>query len=244
MKRAALRKVALYGVAALAAFLSGLVLFNLGMLAFVHSGTETKVPDLVGMELASARSALEAVGLQGVVTREENSLDIGDGRILKQRPTAGAVLRSGRKVWLTVSLGVKRGSVPNLIGESSRQAAIALDRGGFAQGNVARLHHPTVPRGSVIAQDPPFGAHAPEGARVDLLVSLGQAPRSFVMPDLVGRSASEAEGILRSNSIRVGDRTVLIDRTVLPSTVLEHEPAAGARIDAGGEVDLVVSSRS
>lgn len=239
-----MKRLALYAIAAGAAFLSGLVLFNLGMLAFVHSGAETKVPDLAGMDLTAARAELESLGFAGVVVREENSTEFGEGRVLDQRPTAGAVLRSGRKVLLTVSLGVKRSSVPNLVGESSRQAAIVLDRNGFEQGTVTRLHHPTVARGSVIAQDPPFGADAPEGARVDLLVSLGPAPKSFVMPNLVGRSAREAEELLRSHGVRVGDKTVLIDRSVLPSTVLEQEPPPGARVDSGAEVDLVVSSRS
>jgi serine/threonine-protein kinase len=238
------KKLAFYLVAAGAAFLSGLVLFNLGMLAFVHSGAETKVPDLAGMDVAVARAELEESGFSGVVVREENSNELSEGRILDQRPSAGAVLRSGRKVLLTVSLGVKRSTVPNLVGGSSRQASIVLDRNGFAQGTVTRLHHPSVERGSIVAQDPPFGADAPEGAHVDLLVSLGRAPKSFVMPNLVGRSAREAEDLLRANGVRVGDKTVLIDRSVLPSTVLEQEPPPGGRIDAGAEVDLVVSSRS
>lgn len=239
-----MKRVGTVVIAAVAAFVTGLVLFQLGMLAFVRSGASLKVPDLVGLELDAARSRLESIGFAGVVDREENSSDFGAGRVIDQRPGAGDVLRKGRKVWLTVSLGVRQTVVPGLVGLSLRQADIELGREGFAKGVTTRLHHPRVPRGSVIAQDPPAGSAATEGARVDFLVSLGPAPEAYVLPDLTGRTLGEAETLLAGRGIRVGSKTVLIDRSVLPSTVLEQDPPAGSRIESGGEVDLSVSSRS
>lgn len=238
-----MKRVLMLAAALVAAFLTGLALFHLGMLAFVRSGSEGRVPDLVGLELDAARSRLEALDFVGAVEREEHSAEFGEGRVLEQRPTAGAVLRKGRKVWLTVSLGVRRAVVPNVAGLSYRQADIALGEEGFAKGTTIRLPHPDVPRGAVVAQDPPAGSAGVEGASVDLLVSLGPAPEVFVMPDLAGRPARDVEILLESHGVHVGTRTVMIDRSVLPSTVLEHDPPPGSRVETGGEVDLVVSSR-
>lgn len=238
-----MRRVLALAAAVVAAFFTGLALFHLGMLLFVRSGSEGRVPDLVGLELDVARARLEALDFVGVVEREEHSADFGEGRVLEQRPTTGAVLRKGRKVWLTVSLGVRRTVVPNVAGLSYRQADIALAQQGFAKGNTIRLPHPHVPRGSVVAQDPPAGSAGVEGTPVDLLVSLGPAPEVFMMPDLAGRPARDVEALLESHGVRVGARTVVIDRSVLPSTVLEHDPPPGSRVETGGEVDLVVSSR-
>lgn len=238
------KRVGLVAIAAGAAFVTGLVLFQLGMLAFVRTGSTLKVPDLVGLELDAARARLDAMGFAGVVDREEHSADFGAGRVIGQRPGAGDVLRKGRKVWLTVSLGIRQTVVPNLVGESLRQADIVLGREGFSKGVTTRLHHPQVARGSVIAQDPPAGFAAVEGARVDFLVSLGPAPEAFVLPDLTRRPIGEVEVLLAARGIRVGSKTVLIDRSVMPSTVLEQDPPAGSRIEGGSEVDLVVSSRS
>jgi serine/threonine-protein kinase len=238
------RRAGLVAIAAVAAFVTGLVLFQLGMLAFVRTGSTLKVPDIVGLDLDAARSRLDGVGFTGVVDREEHSSDFGAGRIIGQRPGAGDVLRKGRKVWLTVSLGIRQTVVPSLVGQSLRQADIVLGREGFAKGVTTRLHHPHVERGSVIAQDPPAASAATEGARVDFLVSLGPAPDEYVLPDLTRRPLGEVESLLASRGIRVGSKTVLIDRSVLPSTVLEQDPPAGSRIEGGGEVDLVVSSRS
>jgi serine/threonine-protein kinase len=237
------KRLAVLGIAAAAAFLTGLMLVHLGMLAFVRSGSQGKVPELVGLPLDVARANLERLGFAGAVEREEHSPDFASGLVIEQRPSAGDVLRKGRKVWLTVSLGIRETTVPNLVELSYRQADIVLGREGFSKGTTTRVHHASVPRGSVISQDPPSGAAAAEGSRVDLLVSLGPAPEAFVLPDLTGREVREVENLLASRGIRVGSRTVLIDRSVLPSTVLEQDPPPGSRIETGGEVNLVISSR-
>ncbi|MEZ5066780.1 MAG: PASTA domain-containing protein [bacterium] len=233
----------LWLAAAAAAFVTGLAIFHFGMLAFVHSGAESKVPDLVGLTVAEARVRLEEAGFKGVEERQEYSLDFGEGVVSGHRPASGMPLRHGRKVWLTVSLGLRRAPVPNVAGMSYRQAGIALERGDLSVGSVARVHHDSVPRGSVIAQDPPAAAPLPEGARVDLLVSLGPDPREWIMPDLTGRLTEDVEADLTGHGLRVGAKTVLLDRAVLPGTVLEQDPPPGRKVEAGTRVDLVVSSR-
>ena len=143
-----MKKIALLAGAALGAFVTGLALFHLGMLAFVRSGAERKVPDLVGLEISAAREELSRHDFTGVIEREVFSPDFGEGRVAEQRPAAGQVLRKGRKVRITVSLGVKKTSVPNLAGLSYRQAGIVLAGESLTLGSVARLHHPDVARGA------------------------------------------------------------------------------------------------
>jgi serine/threonine-protein kinase len=231
-------------LSAVAAFLTGLLLFQFGMLAFVRSGAEMQVQDLVGMELTAARAALESDGFTGIVEREENSTDFGEGVVAEQRPPAGKVLRKGRKVWLTVSLGPRKTAVPSVVGMSYRQAGIVLAADELTPGAVSRIHHAGVDRGDVIAQSPPVGAPLAEGGRIDLLVSLGPPPEAYVMPDLGGRALRDARPLLTRHGLKVGERTVVIDRSVLPGTILEQKPPAGSRVEAGQEIDLVVSAGS
>ena len=239
-----MKMVLLFGGAAVLAFVSGLVLMHFGMLAFVHAGAEVRVPDLLGFEVGKARSVLESHGFTGIVEREVHTSEFREGRVVEQRPEAGELLRKGRKVYLTASLGVLRVHIPGVEGTSYRQAGILLRQQGLSVGSVCRVHHPHVSRDFVIAQDPAPGSQRPEGARVDLLVSLGSAGVSYLMPDLTGRPYREVERLLSEHRIRVGERTVLIDRSVLPSTVIRQDPPPGNRIESGDEVDLVVSSRS
>jgi beta-lactam-binding protein with PASTA domain len=128
--------------------------------------------------------------------------------------------------------------VPDLGGLSVRQAGIALQKEKLEPGTVSRAHHGRVARGEVVAQSPPQGASLSEGARVNLLVSLGPEPRAWVLPDLVGRPLREVESLLSRYGMRLGERTFLLDRSVLPGTVLRHEPrpaavSSGQRVDVG-----------
>lgn len=239
-----MKVVLLFGAAAVLAFATGLILTHFGMLAFVHAGAEVRIPDLLGLEVGQARSLLESRGFTGIVEREVHTAEFREGRVVEQRPHAGELLRKGRKVYLTASLGVLRVHIPGVEGTSYRQAGILLRQRGLSVGSVCRVHHPRVSRDLVIAQDPAPGSQRPEGARVDLLVSLGPAGVPYLMPDLTGRPFREVERLLREHRIAVGERTVLIDRSVLPSTVIRQDPPAGSRIESGDEVDLVISSRS
>ena len=232
----------LLGAAALA-FVTGMVFFQLGMLVFVRAGAETKVPDLVGLDAATARATLEKAGFNGVIDREIHSADFGANRVIEHRPDAGSVLRKGRKVWLTVSLGVRATAAPSVVGMTSRQAGILLGREELKVGSISRVFHPDVTRGNVIAQDPPAGGECSEGAAIDILLSLGPAPVAWVLPDLTSRTLRDVERLLERHGLKVGEQTVLIDRSVLPSTVLEQLPPAGSRVEEGTEVALVVSSR-
>ena len=111
--------------------------------------------------------------------------------------------------------------------------AVSKDPGRFssAAAGVSRLDV-TDPvalaayRTIVIAQDPPAGSSNTEGARVDLLVSLGPPPEAFVLPDLTGRPARDVETLLQSRGVRVGSKTVLIDRSVMPPADRRNQIAA------------------
>jgi serine/threonine-protein kinase len=236
------RALQLAGVVALA-FVSGIALVQVGMMMFVRSGAETQVPEVLGLEVAQARAVLERAGFAGVQEREMNSAEYAQGQVAEQRPAAGKLLRKGRKVWLTVSLGEVRASVPDLSGLSVRQAGIALQKEKLESGTVSRAPHHRVPRGEVIAQNPPQGASLSEGERVNLLVSLGPEPRAWVLPDLAGRPLREVEALLGRYGIRLGERTYLLDRSVLPGTVLRHDPPPGSRVASGQRIDVEVSSR-
>ena len=227
----------------LLAFVSGIALVQVGMMIFVRSGAETQVPEVLGLDLAEARVVLERAGFTGVQEREMASAEYAEGQVAEQRPAAGKLLRKGRKVWLTVSLGEVRVIVPDLAGLSVRQAGIALQKEKLEPGTVSRAHHGRVARGEVVAQSPPQGASLGEGARVNLLVSLGPEARAWVLPDLAGRPLREVESLLSRYGMRLGERTFLLDRSVLPGTVLRHEPPAGSRVVSGQRIDVEVSSR-
>jgi beta-lactam-binding protein with PASTA domain len=127
-----------------------------------------EVPDVIGSAAASARSALRAAGLKvtttGVVSQEPS------GTVVSQSPRAGADVRKGSRVLLTVSTGPATIEVPDVTGLDEAAARNELERAGFA---VRVTDEPTTDPaqdGVVIGQTPTGGSGAQDDDAVTIVV--------------------------------------------------------------------------
>jgi len=114
---------------ALLAFAIGLMVFNgIVMPRLIHSTGEVQVPDLANLTLDQAERALRPTGLE--LSRAGERFDPGAPRgfILAQDPPPGTPVRGRTRVLVTVSLGEEFSSVPELFGESRRNAQLLLER--------------------------------------------------------------------------------------------------------------------
>lgn len=71
------------------------------------------VPYVVGLDTLAAADTLKARGLHLVVDSVgDHSRTVPAGRILYQKPDSGAVVKQGRRIWVTLSLGRERVITP------------------------------------------------------------------------------------------------------------------------------------
>ena len=75
------------------------------------------------------------------------------GRVLSQSPGPGTKVRRQWAVRITESLGPQRVSVPNVIGQTEREAAVNIRRLSLDLGTVAYIPAPGPP-GIVLTQSP------------------------------------------------------------------------------------------
>lgn len=216
-------------VLAVAAFVTGLVLFNnLLMPRLIHGVGETRVPDLGNLTLEQAEQALAPLGLALSRGGERFDPSAPRGFILSQDPPADTPVRGKRLVSVVVSLGEEFNSVPELFGSSERGATVLLERSGLALGGVTRAPSEEVGEGLVASTDPAAETVLPRNARVSLLISTGVGQESFVMPDLVGRDLAVARRELEAMGFRVLSRA--------PSqggAIFAQNPPAGTRLARG-----------
>jgi eukaryotic-like serine/threonine-protein kinase len=64
----------------------------------------------------------------------------------------------------------------------------------------------------------------------------------ITVPDVTGKSQSEATQLLESEGLKVGEVTQVADANVTVGAVVHQDPAAGATADKGAEVSLGVST--
>jgi serine/threonine-protein kinase len=197
------------GTLALAAvaLLGGFLIVNLVLMpSFVGQGAEVHVPEVIGLSEREAEKVLASEDLKLSKISEQWSPDVPRGFITEQDPPAGGLVKRGRRISVIVSLGAQGTSVPVLEGVTARQATMLLENAGLKLGHMARAYADDVGKDLVIASDPPGETMVEQDATVDLLVSLGPVPRSFVLPDLSGHDGSAAARGLRDQGIAVAVR--------------------------------------
>jgi beta-lactam-binding protein with PASTA domain len=216
---------------------------------------EARVPDLTGMTPTLARIALIAARLIPGSIDSADAPGVRAGRVVGQRPEAGAVVPAGTRVQLTLARRAApveptpppptpnppppsaptRVAVPDLARRTVAEARRAVGGARLLLGSVDSIAA-SGPPGTVVRQRPAAGDSVPPGT----FVSITLARQALVtVPRLAGRTPSAARGEL----IRAGLRPGPLTEREAPGdpSVLEQSVPAGARVAPGTVVDLVVS---
>jgi beta-lactam-binding protein with PASTA domain len=130
-------------------------------------------------------------------------------------------------------------ALPRVIGTSGGEARRTLTAARFRVRFETARPSPTVPRGSVLWQDPPPGTVLSPNAVVQLTLSEGPAPIS--VPDVIGMAASSAQRVIEAAGIRVGRTDTVRGGGAEVGVVLATRPSPGNGRPRGAPVDLVVS---
>ena len=141
------------------------------MRAVVKSGCEVRVPDVVEFDTSQARAILEDSGFKLVVDGEENDQNVPAGAILSQNPTAFSVTKEGRRIHVVLSHGPTLEKMPDVTGQSLRQALIVLREKHLEKGTVRRVYLSKIPNNVVVKQSIPVDSLVLQGTLVDLTVS-------------------------------------------------------------------------
>jgi beta-lactam-binding protein with PASTA domain len=127
-----------------------------------------RVPDVVGRSAAAAQGALRSAGLTVTVVSVESQEP--KGTVIAQSPDAGAEVRKGASVRLSVSSGPTRIDVPDVTGLDEESARLELASGGFEVRVTGESTTDPGQDGVVLRQTPAAGTQAAEGAVVTLTV--------------------------------------------------------------------------
>jgi|SRR5271169_3363765 len=218
---------------------------------FAIHGRQTAVPKIVGMTPHDAETALEANGLVLERTDRFYSAEIPAGRIVSQVPSPGGQVRRGWHVRVAESMGPQRVTIPDLTGDSERSAEINIRRRGLEMGTMAVASIPDATADQVVAQSPPANATNVSAPKVSMLIAASEDRKSYVMPDLRGRSEDDAVSTIVGAGLKVGAISSQPapgadekSPVTLPSSeriVMKTVPGAGQRVWEGQAVNLEVT---
>lgn len=219
-------------------------------------GREVRVPDFRGQPPAEARQMADNAGLNARIEREYYSASVPEGRVLSQTPDVGSMVRRGWDVRLALSLGPQRVSIPQVVGQSQRAAAITIDQRGLDIGSSASAQLPGATAGQVVGQDPPANAADVSSPKINLLVAQDAVPEAYVMPSFIGQPMGSVSNTLKDAGFSVGKVTwaqaapaaagepaaaQVPAGTPSPAAIIvSQDPAPGQKVMAGSAINFAV----
>ncbi len=229
---------------ALVGFLIVFYMFNnIVMPQYVQQGKTTKVPNVVGKGMDDALKMLTDAGLPGKRAGTRTDKQYPEGTVVVQNPAAGAEVKFGRGIYLTVSGGEPLVAVPSLRGQSLRDATFSLERVGLVMGSTTYQVSEEYPQGTIIDQDMLQSSKVSSGKVINVTVSQGKNADQVPVPDVMKKTFSEAERIVIQAGLRIGNITYQVNAELLPNTVIDQFPKSGQLAPAGQAIDLVVAQK-
>jgi len=133
-------------------------------------------------------------------------------------------------------------AVPNVIGMTAAEAEEALTHAGFVPVPELEFNE-KYPEGEVFDQDPKPDSQQRTGVAVKYYVSKGpESPVDGVeVPDVSGKSSSEAAAALAAVGLSVGDTFTEHHGQIGKDKVTRTDPEVGDKVKEGSKVDLYIS---
>ena len=130
---------------------------------------ETTVPKVVGLKQEEAIKALEDAKLKYEI-KEEYSKKVEAGYVIEQETEAEKTVNAGDKVVIHVSLGVKKISVPSVLGKSEKDATKALKDAGLKVATTTD-EDSSKDNDTVLKQSVDAGTEVEEGTSVTITIN-------------------------------------------------------------------------
>ncbi len=239
------KPVAVLIVAGIAAgFLIAAVIF--GVLALVKSfntgPSEVTLDNFVGKNYTDV---VNDTSYQFTFKKEEKSDQThAAGIIIAQSPKKGIKVKSNSTVTLTVSTGGQTVEMPDLSGMTKDEAEQSLKSSGFTNYTFYNVESDSVTAGKVVYTDPAAGNQVQSGdtTEIKIYVSTGYEEEKVAVPDVVGKTLTEAEKAIKEAGLTVGNVEQVDGSEKAKDTVLSVDPLNGVKLEKGTAVNLSVSS--
>lgn len=221
-------------------FFAILFVLDYVVLPYYVSGTESKVSSVVGMNKDEAIKILRDANFNPIVQTSRFDQKYQKDQVISQKPIAGIIVKENRRIYLTVSGGDPIIKMPSLINKTIRDATITLERFGLILGKIDSVES-EFPSATIVEQQYFEGREIAKGTTINLKVSVGPKVGMVRVPNLLLKSLSEAENILKSNSLRLGNKIYIYSASYLPNTVADQDPSEDTLVKIGDSVNVVLT---
>lgn len=219
-----------------------LLVDKVAMPSYTRHGTSITVPEVMDRPFEEASQILQRRNLQAERQRaQQYNPNVPRGEVLDQQPPANALVKPGRRVYLTVNAGeTPRVQMPDLEGTSIREAKNRLMALGLQPGSVQADAIPAPYPNTITKQSPAPGDSVKKGASVNLWYSRGLGDEETTVPDVQGMRVPMAQQALLDSNLRSVVVDTLQDADLSQEQVRSQSRPPGTSVREGTEIRLFV----
>lgn len=210
------------------------------MPTYTRHDTSVAVPRVTERSFAEAQQILQRRDLQAERQPAQRfNPNVPRDEVVDQTPPAEALVKPGRRVYLTVNIGqTPTVKIPDLEGASVREAKNRLLALGLKAGEVRPDSVPAPYPNTITRQSPAPGDSLKKGSMVDLWYSRGLGNKLATVPDVTALTVKAARDTLLRHNLR----SVVVDapEDIRPDSmrVQSQGRAPGTKVREGSEIRL------
>lgn len=204
----------------------------------IGPGTRIEIPSVAGMTITQASNALTPLGVSIEIREKEFSEDIAEGKVIRSDPAGGDKVAEGGTVYLYVSQGKERYTVPTISGLTPEEATALIQDNNLRVGAVTSKFSPDVEAGKIITQEPAASARVMRDSLVNFVVSKGI--ESMAVNNYTGKSGEQALNELTAAGFDV-EVEYRYSETEAADFVIAQLPEPSGDLPKGSKIILIVS---
>jgi beta-lactam-binding protein with PASTA domain len=200
------------------------------------------VPNVVGMKLGEAQTALSKAKLNASVTMQPVAEPQRNDVVLTQQIAAGKTLSPGSMVPIVVGkyTAPAQQPVPNVVGMKLGEAQAALSKAKLNASVTMQPVSESQRNDVVLTQQIAAGKTLSPGSMVPIVVGKYTAPAPAPVPNVVGMKLGEAQAALSKVKLNAAVTMQPVDQPQRNDVVLTQQIAAGKTLSPGSTVPIVV----
>tara|TARA_Y100000590_G_C15687591_1_gene1002199 strand:+ start:748 stop:1476 length:729 start_codon:yes stop_codon:yes gene_type:complete len=200
---------------------------------------ELYLPDVRGIDIEEAKEVLNNFNLKIFYSKYKDGYIPNE--VISTSPRAYTKVKSGRDIKLTLA-GYKDDIIlDNFINLSYRSTLLKLSRLNLEIDTTIFEYSEKVGKDNIIDQYPKAGKKINDDTKIILIVSQGNPPDYYIVPDLINMSLNKGINKILSSGLLVGSKRYEYVDTLLNNTIIQQDQPPYKKLSMPMEINLIIS---
>ena len=200
-----------------------------------------KMPKVIGMSQEQGVLTLKDKKLNVEIADSKYSNQYSKGSIVEQSVEPGKEVKEEFIVELTISKGIQKVDVPNVLNKKFLNGKITLENKNLVIGKID-YKYSQLPRDTIIDINPNPDSQVAVGSKINLIISNGPELQKVIVPSLVGLTLSEAKERLGKINLSLKNISYESNKEVPKDEIIKQIPKSGKEVDEGSTIDIVIDN--